>query len=111
MLSGLHKVRDRVLQIIVQRTHVVALANAENVVREIRWLACVRCHELIEHLEEEDVQSLELMPDETFVSESCANLIEWCEVVSRRIGVILHIGERGLNQRDVDIVLSVRVAR
>ena len=106
MLSRLDEIRNRVRQIVVERAHVVALANAENVIREVRrGRARVGRHELIEHLEQKDIQSLQLMPHESLVSEARANLIERRGVLGRRISVVLHVGERGLNQLHIDFVL------
>src|SRR5260370_28689112 len=98
------------MKIIVQCAHEVALANAENIVREVWRLARVGSHEpIIEHLEQEDVKALELMPDKPLITKARADLIHRCEAVSRRISIILHICECRLNQPDGHAVLIVRV--
>ena len=73
-------------------------------------VARIGLHEAIEHLQQEDVQSLELVPDEALGAEPRPHLIHRRQVLGRRVGVVLHVGERGLDLRDVDAACVVRIA-
>ena len=99
--GNLHEVVERVRQVRVERAHVVALAHAEDVVRVARRRAGVGLHEAIEHLQQEGVQPLELVPREALRAEPRAHLVDRRQVLGGRVGVVLHVRERGLDLRDV----------